>query len=144
MASRAQKVIYTGSAKDDSILIGSHGHTLFKGDGDLDLSGIIYSPKFDVTFDLKGSGVVALRGICNRVIIRRIAGTCKLDITQLVCKEMICHMAKNEAVVITGKVRVVSAFLTDNAVLHLTEKPVILKSKISGSARAESAAEVVQ
>jgi hypothetical protein len=139
---RAQKVIYSGSIKDDSILIGSHGHTLFKANGDVDLAGIVYSPKYDITFDLKGDGVVALRGICNHIIIRRISGTFKLDVSQLSCKELVCHLAKNQSLIIVGKVRTVSAFLSDNAVLQLTERPVILNYKISGSARTEFAAEV--
>jgi hypothetical protein len=139
---RAQKLIYSGTVKDDDILIGSHGHTLFKADGTVELSGIIYSPKYDVTFDLKGAGVVAMRGICNRVIIRRMAGDCKLDLSQLVCKELICHMAKNESTIVCGRVRSVSAFLYDASVLQLTEKPLILNYKISGNARAECCTEV--
>jgi hypothetical protein len=139
---RAQKITYKGTVKDDAILIGSHGNTLFKSEGDVDLSGIVYSPKYDVTFDLKGGGVVAMRGICNRVIIRRISGNCKLDLSQLVCKELVCHIARNDSTIVCGKVRSISVSLTDDALLQLTEKPVILNHKISGNARAEFATEV--
>jgi hypothetical protein len=140
MATRARnkRIEYIGNKSDDSILIGSYGNTYLKVEGTFDLSGIIYSPKYTVTLTVDGKGKISFRGICNTLIIRKMSGSCTIDLSQLVCKEMRCLSLKERSIVIAGRVRTISeASLYDNSVLYLTEKPLIINPVTSGNSRIE-------
>jgi hypothetical protein len=131
-----QRLLFSGTSKDDSILIGNHGNALIRADGRFDLSGIVYSPKYTLTLDIKGEGVICLRGICHRIVVRKMIGSARLDLSQVACKELTCLSITDDSVIITGRVRTISnASLSGNAMLLLTEKPVIFNQRISDKAR---------
>jgi hypothetical protein len=133
---RKQRFAFVGDLRDDSILIGSHGDAVVQIEGNFDLSGIIYCPKYTITLTIKGDGKAVFRGKCNRIIIKRMEGNCTLDLSDVTCKELRCELLRDQAVVITGKTRVISqAHLADEAVLHIAEKPLITRSYVSGSSR---------
>lgn len=133
---RSRRLLFTGDTTDHSLIIGSHGNSTIKADGVFDLSGIVYSPKYRLTIFLNGNGHIALRGICHSVIIRRMNGHATLDLRELVCRELMCMSVKDNCTILAGRVRTVpEANLSGNAVLVLTEKPLILHSNASGHAR---------
>jgi hypothetical protein len=133
---RKQRFAFRGEVKDDSILIGSHGDAVVQIEGTFDLSGIIYCPKYTVTFTIKGEGKVSFRGKCSRIIVKKMGGNCTLDLSEVTTKELRFENMRDQATVITGKVRVISqANLSDEAVLHIGEKPLITSSLVSGSSR---------
>lgn len=131
-----QKFEFKGEITDHSVLIGSHGDVVIRIDGNFDLSGIIYCPRYTVTITVRGAGRAAFRGKCNRIIIKKIKGASTLDLSELTCRELQCHNLKNKATVIAGKTRVISrANLADEAELHLEGKPLITNSFVTGNAR---------
>jgi hypothetical protein len=122
--------------KDDSVLIGSHGHAVVHISGTTDLSGIIYCPKYTVTFLIKGNGKIAFRGICNRIIVKKMRGNTTLDLRDLTCKEMRFESVQDQSRIITGKARVISqANLTGESILHIGEKPLITSAFVTGSSK---------
>jgi hypothetical protein len=132
-----QRLLFSGVSKDDSILIGNHGNTLVRAEGRFELSGIVYCPKYTLTLEIKGEGSISLRGICHRIVVRKMAGSAKLDLSHVACKELTCISVTDDSVIVTGRVRTISnAFLSGNAVLLLTEKPLIFNQRISDRARA--------
>ncbi len=133
---KKQKFEYKGKVNDDSIIIGSHGDASVKIDGTFDLSGIIYCPKYTVTLSIKGTGRVAFRGKCHRVIIKKMKGDCVLDLSELTCRELQCQSLRQNASVIAGKTRVVTqANLADEAVLQFDFKPLITNAYVADNAR---------
>ena len=133
---RKQRFVYKGSVSDDSLLIGSHGDAVLSVEGTFNLSGIIYCPKYTVTITIKGNGKIALRGKCNKVIIKRMNGKCTLDLSEVTCRELRCECIGGQSTVFTGKTRLISqANLTDDAELHVTTRRLITNSFISGSSR---------
>jgi hypothetical protein len=133
---KKQYFSFKGETKDDSILIGSHGDASISIDGSFELSGIVYCPKYTVTVTIEGNGIVAFRGICNRIVIKKMSGNATLDLRDLTCKELRCESVKKKSKIYAGKTRVVTrANLFDDAVLHLSDKPLITSAVTSGSSR---------
>jgi hypothetical protein len=137
MKGRAKKQRFSFTDhKDDSVLIGSHGNAVVHIEGTVDISGIIYCPKYTVTIRIKGTGKVTFRGICNRIIVNKMRGTCTLDLRDLTSKEVRLESIQDKSMILTGKTRVISqANLMDDAVLHIGENPLITSSFVSGSSR---------
>lgn len=135
-AGRKQQFIFKGDVKEDSILIGSHGDAVMTIDGNFDLSGIVYCPKYTLTLSITGNGTIAFRGIANRIIIRKMSGECTLDLRDLTCKELRCESIRKKSRILAGKTRVVTrANLADDAVLQLSDRPLITSSVTSGNAQ---------
>jgi hypothetical protein len=133
---KKQYFSFRGEIKDDSILIGSHGDASIAIDGTFELSGIIYCPKYTVTLTIDGTGNIAFRGICNRLVIKKMSGNATLDLGDMTCKELRCESVRKKSKIFAGKTRIVTkANLSDEAVLHLTDKPLITSAVVSGSSR---------
>jgi hypothetical protein len=131
-----RKIQFIGNHRDDEILIGNYGNTAMKVEGTFELSGIVYAPRYTVILSVEGTGKISLGGICRFLIIRKLHGNCTLDISQLSCKELKCQSMRDKALVIAGRVRVVSeANLDDDAILFLKEKPLILNPVLSGNSQ---------
>jgi hypothetical protein len=135
-APKKQRINFTGNTKEDSLVVGSHGDAVITVDGNFELSGIIYCPKFSVTLAIKGDGKICFRGKCNRVIIKKMDGNCTLDLSDLTCKELRCESIRGQATVITGKTRVITqANLSDEAELHIPERRLVTNSYTTGSSK---------
>lgn len=133
---RKIKLEFTGDTNQDDILIGSHGDAEIKVKGNFQLSGIIYSPKYSVTLDIKGDGRIAFRGKCFRIIINSMQGDCTLDLTDVTYRELHCHALKGKSVVIAGKARAITpAILSDDATLHVRQRQLIFNPITSGNSR---------
>jgi hypothetical protein len=123
---KKQHFSYKGEVADNSILIGSHGDARVAVDGVFELSGIVYCPKYTLTISIDGKGTIALRGICNRIVIKKMSGNCTLDLRDLTCKELRCESARKKSKILAGKTRVVTkANLFDDAILQLSDRPLI-------------------
>lgn len=128
--------LFKGEIKDDSILIGSHGDAVVKIEGTFDLSGIVYCPKYKLILSIEGNGVITFRGICNQIVIRKMSGNCTLDLRDLTAKELRCESVRKKSRIIAGKTRVVTkANLFDEAILHLSDRPLITSFATSGNAQ---------
>lgn len=133
---KKQHFSFKGEIKDDSILIGSHGDAKVKVEGTFDLSGIAYCPKYTLTLSIDGDGTIALRGICNRLVVKKMSGNCTLDLRDLTCKELRCESVRKNARILGGKTRVVTrANLFDEAVLQLSDRPLITSFVTSGNSQ---------
>jgi hypothetical protein len=135
-AGKKQHYSFKGDTRDDSVLIGSHGDATVTIDGNFEISGIVYCPKYTLTLSISGNGTIAFRGICNRIVIKRMSGTCSLDLRDLTCKELRCESIRKKAKIFAGKTRVVTkANLYDDAVLQLSDRPLITSSLVSGNSQ---------
>jgi hypothetical protein len=135
-APKKQRINFSGDINEDSLVVGSHGDAVITVDGKFNLSGIIYCPKYNVTLFIKGSGKISFRGKCHTVIVKKMDGQCTLDLSDLTCKELRCESLRGQATVITGKTRVITqANLSDEAVLHVAERPLITNSYTTGSSK---------
>jgi hypothetical protein len=133
---RKQKFSFKGISNDDAILIGSHGDATMVAEGTFDLSGIIYCPKYTVTLVVKGNGKISFRGKCSRIVIKKMEGNAVLDLADLTCKEFRCEELRGHSQVILGRTRVITHVnLSDQSELHIADRPLIINSNISGSAR---------
>lgn len=135
-APKKQRFNFRGTIREDALVVGSHGDAIINVDGNFELSGIIYCPKYSVTITIKGEGKVSFRGKCNRIIIKKMEGNCTLDLSDLTCKELRCEAVRGQATVISGKTRVVTqANLSDEAELHIAKRPLITNSYTAGSSK---------
>jgi hypothetical protein len=133
---KKQNFSFKGEIKDDSILIGSHGDARLAIEGTFDLSGIVYCPKYSVELTIKGTGSIAFRGICDRIVIKKMSGDCTLDLRDLTCKELRCESIRKKSKILAGKTRVVTrANLFDEAILHLVDRPLITSVVTSGNSQ---------
>jgi hypothetical protein len=135
---RKKKVnlVIKGDVQQDDLLIGSHGNTDIKVNGNFQLAGIIYCPKYTVTLTIKGNGRISFRGKCYRIIIRKIQGDCTLDLTDVTYKELQCEALQGRSVVIAGNTRAITpAILSDDATLHVRDSQLIFNPVTSGNSR---------
>ena len=130
------KIAFNGETEQNDLLIGSHGDTELKIKGNFQISGVIYCPKYSVTLDIKGNGLISFRGKCNRIIIRKMSGDCKLDLTDVTYKELRCESLQGRSVVVAGNARAITpAILSDEATLHVHERHLIFNPIVSGKSR---------
>lgn len=133
---RKVRLVFNGETLQNDLLIGSHGDTELKIKGTFQLSGVVYCPKYSVTLDIKGDGLISFRGKCNRIIIRRMSGDCKLDLTHVTYKELRCESLQGRSVVVAGNARAITpAILSDEATLHVHERHLIFNPIVSGKSR---------
>lgn len=130
------KLVFTGIVQQDDILIGSHGDTDIKVRGNFKLSGIIYSPKYTITIDINGEGQIAFRGKCHRIVIKKMQGSCKLDLSGVTYRELQCESLQGKSIVIAGNARAITpAILADDATLHVHERQLLFNPITSGNSR---------
>jgi hypothetical protein len=104
----ARKLYFKGEGiSEKDIVIGNHDDVHLKAEGHFDLEGLIYCPKYSVTISLKGSGILTLHGICNRVVIRNISGACILDLQDVTIKEISCESVGGSSVVRMSRPRII-------------------------------------
>ena len=130
------KLAFCGDVRQDDILIGSHGNTDIKIRGNFRLSGIIYCPKYTVTLDIMGDGKIAFRGKCYSISIRKMDGSCILDLSDMTYKELRCESLGGKSVVLAGNARAITpAILSDDAVLRVSEHQLIFNAVTSGNSK---------
>lgn len=130
------KLLFTGVVRQDNLLIGSHGHTDITINGDFQISGMVYCPKYTITLNIKGEGQLSLRGKCDRIIIRKMQGDCTVDLTEVTYKELHCQSLQDRSVVIAGNARAITpAILSDDATLHVHERQLIFNPVTSGNSK---------
>lgn len=129
-------MVFKGNVRQDDLLIGSHGNTDIKVNGNFQLGGIIYSPKYTITLVIQGDGKIAFRGKCYRIVIKKMQGDCTLDLSDVTYKELHCESLSGKAVVIAGNTRAISpAILSDDATLHVHDRHLLFNPVTSGNAR---------
>lgn len=135
-SSRNQKLQFIGNHEHDAVVIGNYGNSSVEIEGNFNISGIIYAPKYSINLFVSGKGIVTFRGICSKLIINNMNGDCILDIRDLSCKEIAISAIKGKAKVITGKVRaILEANMKDEAALYTTENPLIFNALTSDNAK---------
>jgi hypothetical protein len=133
---KKQHIVFKGETTEDSLLIGSHGDASVMIDGTFEISGIVYCPKYTVTLTILGTGTIAFRGICNRVIIKKMSGECTLDLRDLTCKELRCESIRKKSRILVGKTRIVTKVnLADEAIVQFTDRPLITNVIATGNSQ---------
>jgi hypothetical protein len=77
----------------------------------------LFCPKYTVIISLKGSGTLALHGICKKMIIRSISGDCHLHLHDLKVNEFSCES------------------IGGNSVLRMRQPRIVLEKNIRENAR---------
>ena len=127
---------FKGDVDKDDLLIGSHGNTEIKINGNFQLGGIIYCPKYTVTLIIQGDGRISFRGKCQRIVIKKMQGDCTLDLSDVTYKELHCQSLSGKAVVVAGNTRAISpAILADDATLHVDNRHLIFNPVTTGNSR---------
>jgi hypothetical protein len=134
----SRRIEFIGNYKDDSIVIGNYGDARFIAQGTFDLSGLIFCSKNTVEINVDGEGTVAFRGVCKRLIIRNVRGSCKLDFTGLTAERVWCESIKDTATVTLGTTRIIELIsLDDDAIVKYSGKPVLLNYSLRGNSKIE-------
>ena len=133
-----RRIKYSGDQKDDSVFISNHGNVLFNAEGKFDLSGVMYCPRYSVEFTLSGQGTISLRGVCRKIIIKNMTGDCLLDLTDVVCSEVYCKLAKDKSIILIGTTKLISQVnLVGESILQYKGRPLIINSSLKESSRME-------
>ena len=131
-----RKIEFEGNHKEDSLLIGNFGDVEFVANGQFDLSGMIYCPKGSIEFNVTGTGEVSFYGVCKRLIIKIASGNCRLDFSQLSCQEVQQLTIKENSEVVIGTTRIIrQAHLEDEAILHFSDKTILLNYSMAGNSQ---------
>jgi hypothetical protein len=87
-----RKLFFDGkSIVEHDVLIGNHGHAQLTVRGNFFIGGLVYCPKFSLEIVVRGNGILMLRGICRRLIIKRVTGNAVLKFEQLRMTELLCN-----------------------------------------------------
>ncbi len=129
---------FEGDTKNSDLLIGNFGDVAFIANGQFELAGMIYNPKGSVEFDVDGTGAVSFNGICKKLTVKNASGNCRLDFSQLTCKEVKFISVKGDSQVILGSPRIISeAILRDDAVLQCSNKTIVINSSTADKSMIE-------
>lgn len=135
---------FEGDSKSDDLLIGNFGDVEFIANGQFDLAGMIYNPKGAVEFDIDGNGAVSFNGICRKLTIKNASGNCRVDLSQLNCKEVRYLSLEGGSHVILGATKIISeAVLKDDAVLQCSDKTILINFSVSGKSQIERMPNIV-
>jgi hypothetical protein len=137
-STKPRKFEFIGDFKDDSIVIGNYGDATVVAKGNFNLSGLIYCGKSTVELQVDGDGSIAFKGVCKKLLIRKVRGNCILDLSDLTCQTIWCESVKGQAVITLGPTRTIELIsVADDAVVRYEGKPLILNYSIRGNARIE-------
>lgn len=129
---------FIGDHKDDSIVIGNYGDVRLIAKGNFDLSGLIYCGKNTVEITLDGEGTVIFKGVCKRLLIRNLRGSCNLDLSNVSSQVVWCESVKDNAVVTLGPTRLIELISLDNeAVVKIGGRPLVMNYSLRGNSRIE-------
>ena len=91
---------------DEKLVVGNHTNTHIQIDGNFRIEGLIYCPKQILKLTLKGSGVIALHGVCREVEIRTATKNCMIDLANLKIGVLRCRLLEDGAVLRLGEVKI--------------------------------------
>jgi hypothetical protein len=130
---------FIGSQKDDSLVIGNYGDAKLVAKGSFDLSGLVYCSKNTVEISADGEGIISLRGVCKRVLIRGVRGNTVLDLSQLSSKFIWCESVKDQAIIKLGPTKIIELISLDNeAAVHYDGKAVLMNYALRGNSKIHS------
>jgi hypothetical protein len=129
-------IAFSGTNKSNSILFGNHDDLKICVIGNFDLSGLVFCQDYVVVLIISGSGRIALRGRCRKMIIKKVEGDCEVDLQQFSAKELSCDLVRGNSKVITGPVRLISFIRAEgNAVFTHSARSLCVTSYVNDSAQ---------
>lgn len=135
---KPRKFEFIGDFTNDSIVIGNYGDATLVAKGNFNLSGLIYCGKNTVEFQIAGEGSLAFTGVCKKVLIRKIEGNCRLDLSNLTAQSVWCESAKGNSVVTLGRTKTIELLsLDDDALVRYEGNPVMLNYSLRGNSKIE-------
>jgi hypothetical protein len=130
-----KEIVFSGINKSNSILFGNHDDLKISATGSFDLSGLVFCQNYTVMLSISGNGRIALRGRCKKIVIKKVEGDCELDLREFSAKELSCDLAKGNARIITGAVRIISFIRAEeNSKFFHSAKSVCIASYVNDSA----------
>lgn len=123
---KPRRIEYTGTKKDNGIVIGNYGDVSFRASGVFELSGIMLCLRNKVTLIINGRGQITFTGSCKHLVIRA-SGSCVIDLKELNCGMVDCEHISNGAIVWFSKVkRFTNVHIEDGAMLKIfSEVPML-------------------
>lgn len=141
VSSTPRRIEYIGNHINHSIVIGNYGDVKFVAQGNFNLSGLVYCGKSTVELNVTGDGIISFNGICKRLLIRGIEGSCTLNLSQLTAEVVWCESVKGNSVINLGPTRLIELISLDHdAIVRYPGKPVLLNYSLRGNSRIESLA----
>jgi hypothetical protein len=135
---KGRKIEFIGDFTNDSIVIGNYGDATLIAKGNFKLSGLIYCGKNTVEMEIAGEGSIAFKGVCKKLLIRRIEGNCTLDFSNLTTQSIWCEGARGKSVVTFGRTKTIELLSLDEDILVRYEgKPVLLNYSLRGNSKIE-------
>ncbi len=130
---------FIGDHKNDSLLIGNYGDAKITAIGNFCISGLIFCPKSTVEFEIAGEGTARFNGSCKKLIIQRVEGACRLDLTNLVCQTVRCNEIKGKSVILLGSnirsIEIIS--VEEGATIRYEGMPLIINHALSTNSSME-------
>lgn len=135
---RSRRIEFIGDFKDDNIVIGNYGDASVVARGNFNLSGLIYCGKSTVELEVSGDGQIEFKGVCKRLMIKRVEGNCMIDLRNLTTETIWCESAKGNSVVTLGRTKTIELLsLDDDALVRYEGKPVLLNYSLRGNSKIE-------
>jgi hypothetical protein len=135
---RGRKFEFIGDFTNDSIVIGNYGDASLVARGNFNLSGLIYCGKSTVEMEIAGDGLIAFKGVCKKLLIRRIEGNCVIDLSNLTTESVWCESARGKSVVTLGKTKTIELLsLDEDALVRYEGKPILMNYSLRGNSKIE-------
>jgi hypothetical protein len=88
--------------------------------------------------EISGDGSIEFKGICRKLLIRRIEGNCQLDLSNLTSESIWCESAKGKSIVTLGRTKTIELLsLDEDALVRYEGKPVLLNYSLRGNSKIE-------
>jgi hypothetical protein len=105
------------------VVVGNHGPAKLTVRGDFSIAGLIYCPKYSLEIVVQGNGILTLRGVCRRLIIKRVTGKAVMELEELKITELVCQdLSGTSELKIAQPKYIISRNVGANAKLHIMDR----------------------
>jgi hypothetical protein len=134
-----RRIEFIGDFQNDSIVVGNYGDAIMVAEGKFRLSGLIYCGKNTLELQVCGDGSITFKGICKKLLIRRLEGNCVLDFSNLTAERVWCESVKGNTIVTLGPTKTIELLSLDgDAVVRYDGNPLLLNYSLRGNSRIEN------
>jgi len=136
---KGRRIEFIGDFTNDSIVIGNYGDASLVARGNFNLSGLIYCGRNTVEMEIAGDGLITFKGVCKKLMIKRVEGNCVIDLSDLTTQSIWCESARGKSIVTLGRTRTIELLsLDEDALVRYEGKPLLLNYSLRGNSKIEN------
>ncbi|SHG59465.1 hypothetical protein SAMN04488109_0990 [Chryseolinea serpens] len=136
---KGRRIEFIGDFTNDSIVIGNYGDASLVARGNFNLSGLIYCGRNTVEMEIAGDGMIVFKGVCKKLMIKRVEGNCVIDLSDLTTQSVWCESARGKSIVTLGRTRTIELLsLDEDALVRYEGKPLLLNYSLRGNSKIEN------